>query len=247
MPEPTETPPTEPTGQEPVIPEPTESPTLPTEPPAEPPAEPVAEPPAESSEDVLLHKLQSWAGRREKELKEEILGTIQPYLTQNAPAEVPPAEAPDPSQDADAWFEHKLQERVSAENQYNDTLIRTGTAIVQQDELVKADQTLANEIYEEVRSGRVAINRRLPAEEAAAAVVAIAKANVLSRRFLKKPNPLEKNQPNTAPVGSVAPPAAPATPTVKVPKMSPLASKAAKRWGFSDEEIAEALKNEAST
>lgn len=244
-----ETPPTEILGQEPVIPEPPESPVLPPETPPETPPEPVM-----TAEEKRDHDMKSWIGRRDAELKQEmeqreqaLLQKIGGLIQQPPGAPVAPVEAPDPSQDADAWFEHKLQAKVTAETTYNNTLIQTGTAIVQQDELVKTDPTLANEIYEEVKSGRVQINRLLPPDVAASVVVATAKANVLTRRMLKKPNPLAGNTPSTAALGSVAPPAAPAAPAVKVPKMSSLASKAAKRWGFSDEEVAETLKNETST
>lgn len=244
------TPPTEEPGQEPVIPEPPESPTLPPETPTgEPPAEPM------TPEEKRDHDMKSWIGRRDADIKQEMerrdqallekIATILPQQAPGVPAE--PAEAPDPSEDANAWLEHKLQEKMSAETNYNNTLIQTGTAIVQQDELVKVDPTLAQEIYDEAQSGRIQVNRALSAEVAAAMVVATAKNNVLTRRLLNKPNPLARNQPATAPLGSVVPPAAPAAPVVKKPKLSPLASQAAKRWGFSDEEVAETLKDETST
>jgi len=226
-------------GQQPVI----ESPTLSEEPVETPPESEL------SPEDKILHKLQSWAGRRDAELRAEIQQREQALLetirgmTPSSQAGQPQEEAPDPTMDADKWFDYKLQQRVSREMEFNKKVITAGTQIVQQDELVKTDPKLANEIYDEVQSGRVILNRNLPAEEAAQVAVAQAKANVLTKRFLSKATPLGQNKGIQQPVGGITPPPSQRKPAVKVPEMSDLAKDAAKRWGFTEEEVAETLKD----
>ena len=249
QPDQTGTPPEEtPAGQEPEHPAvelPEEEPTLPpsTE---EPPAEP-EEPPLDTIEERILHRLQSWQGRRDAELREEmrrreeaLLNRVTEVIPQATAAA--PMEEPDPSVDPDRWFEHKLQQKVSEEQKYNQSLINSGQQIMSQDPLIKADPKLADEIYEEVQSGRVVINRQLSPQEAAAFAIAQAKSNVLTKRMMTKANPLENNKPVNTPIGGVKPPAAPASPVVKPPEMSDIAKQAASRWGFSDEELAEILK-----
>jgi hypothetical protein len=245
MPEPeaTGTPPAEsPTlGQEPVVEgqQPTESPTLP-----ETPSEPSES--EMSPEDKILHKMQSWWGRREAELKQEMTKREQAMLEAVRGLQPQSAasveEAPDPTMDADAWFEHKLQQRVKREQDFNEKLIRAGTAMVQQDELVKANPKLADEVYEEVRSGRVQINRNLPPEQAARVAVIEAKANILSRQILTKPNPLAGNTGITEPVGGIKPPPPKPKATPKMPEMSDYAKAYAEKMGMTPEQVAEALK-----
>jgi len=172
-------------------------------------------------------------------LKDEIIRAVREMIP--AGGSPPPAEAPDPSQDADAWFEHKLKEKVTHEQEYNQKLITTGTALISQDEVVKANPEMAEEIYQEIQSGRVPIMRNVAPEMAAQIAVAQAKSNVLTKRIMTKANPLARNTPANVPTGGVTPPAAPAAPAVKVPKLSNLAAAAAKKWGMSNEEVAKAL------
>lgn len=247
MPNP-ETPPTETPGQEPGATEtPPESPTLPTGdvPPEVPPETPPEVPPEMSPEERRDHDMRSWIGRRDAEIRTEMDRRDQAILNEirgiRTGAEVPPAELPDPSIDADAWFAHKTKERETQQVTYNETLIKTGTAILQQDELTRDDPALAQEIYEEVQQGRVLIDRSLRPEVAADVAIAKAKSNILTRRIGKKVNPLEANRPTGVPKGGITPPAAPAAPAAKLPKMSTLATSAAKRWGMSDDEVAKIL------
>lgn len=245
MPDPeTGTPPVE--ANEPVVtpPEtpvetPPESPTLPPETP------PVEPPPEVTPEEKRDHDMKSWIGRRDAEMRTEMDRRDQTLLAEirgMAPgAPITPAEAPDPSLDADAWFEHKLQQRVSTEQDYNSKLITVGTALIGQDEVVKANPEMANEIYQEIQSGRVPIMRNVAPEIAAQIAVTQAKSNILTNRMMKKANPLAGNTPATVPTGGITPPATPSAPAVKLPKMSDLASSAAKRWGMSDEDVAKAL------
>lgn len=248
-PETPETPPVETPGQEPAVTPPETPPESPTLPVAEPPPEtPPAEPPPEMTpEEKRDHDMRSWIGRRDAEIRTEMDRRDQALLAAiqegRAIPETPPTETPDPSVDADAWLEHKLQQKVTTAQQFNEKLIRTGAAILQQDEMVKADPKLADEIYQEIQSGRVPIMRTLTPEAAADIAIAKAKSNILTKRATIKPNPLAGNTPVTTPVGGITPPAAPAAPAVKVPKMSSLATAAAKRWGMTDEEVAKALKD----
>jgi len=239
-----ETPPTETPGQEVVVEPIVESPVLPETSADAPPAETSPMTPEEKRE----HDMKSWIGRRDAELRAEIQQGQQTTIEairgmMPPPASPPPAEAPDPAMDADAWFEHKLQKKQSDVAQFNETLIRTGAAMLQQDELIKTDPGLANEIYQEVQSGRVQIDRNLPAETAAAVVVATAKSNILSRRVLNKPNPLAGNAAGvTGPVGGVTPPPVPKTvPAQKMPEMSDYAKAYAKRTGMTEAEVIKAL------
>lgn len=238
MPEPTGTPPDE--GNEPGADKtPVESPVIPEETPPE-------TPPEMSPEEKRDHDLRSWIGRRDAEIRTEMEKRNQVILEEirqiRAGEGIPPAETPDPSLDADAWFEHKLRQKETAQKTYYDTLVKTGTTLLQQDELAKNDPELTQEIYQEIQQGRVIIDQTLPAETAAALAIASAKSNVLTRRITKKTNPLAGNVPSDVPKGGIAPPAAPTKPAVKLPEMSDLVKRKAKEWGYSDEVVAEILK-----
>jgi hypothetical protein len=244
MPDP-ETPPVETPGQEPV-----EAPETPPEPPvipeATPPETPPETPPPEMSpEEKRDHDMRSWIGRRDAEIRAEMERQNQIILNEiqgiKAGPGTPAAEAPDPSVDADAWFIHKTQERENAQIKYNETLVKTGTALLEQDELTRNDPELTQEIFQEIQQGHVVIDRTLAADRAARIALSEAKSNVLTRRILKKTNPLDKNKPVEVPVSGITPPATPPTPPVKLPKMSALATSAAQRWGMTDEEVAKVL------
>lgn len=243
MPEPTETPPVETPGQEPGAETPPESPQLPAEPttpPETPPEPPPEAPPKPLSEEDILHKTQSWTGRKLAEFKDELIGTIREMMPQGGGAPTP--DAPDPSQDADAWFEHKLTEKVKAEQKYNEKLYKSGMTALEQDPAVQADATLKDEIVQEVQSGRVPINRQFDPQTAANVAVAMAKANILTRRITQPKNPLDGNSPSSVPKGGVTPPETPPTPPVQVPQMSTLAKRMAEKWGYTPEEQAKILK-----
>lgn len=256
MPDPTSTPPVEP-GQEPVEPtatptatptgtppvepgqEPVESPTLPEPTPTEPP-------PPMTPEQQRDHDMKSWIGRRDAELLQKVETNNAALLEQIGQIVPQPAAptapvAPDPTEDANAWFKYMLQDAVKGDQTFNETVVKTGTAILQQDELVKTDPTLGKEIYDEISSGRVPINKTLAPEVAASVAVSTAKANILSKRLLTPVNPLGANTPTTEPLGGIAPPAAPPAPPVKLPPMSDLAKDAMKRWNISEEEALKIL------
>lgn len=222
---------------------PPESPVLPPETPVE---TPPAEAPLTPEDEAVLHKMQSWQGRRDVDLRAEmdrrdqaLIGQIREMIPAAA---APVVDTPDPATDANAWFEHKLGEKVKSEQDYNQTLISTGQAILNQDPLVKADPKMADEIYQEIQSGRVPVNRQLDAGMAANIAIAQAKANIFTRRMTTPANPLQTNTPATVPVGGVTPPATPPVPAVKVPEMTDMAKQAAARWNYTDKEVAKILK-----
>jgi len=251
MPEPTETPPTETPGQEPVTPtetptetpavEPGESPTLPESTPTEPA-------PVLSPEEQRHHDTKSWMGRKIAEVKTDItnqnqalLEEIRGMVPQPQPALATPEVAPDPGEDANAWFKYMLKESVGTEQTFNETLITTGVAIIDNDPLVKFEPAIKDEIIQEIQSGRVVINRGLDPGVAAQNAVTEAKSNILTRRATKQVNPLATNTPATEPLGGVAPPATPTTPAVELPPMSDLAKDAMKLWNISPEEAIKIL------
>jgi len=88
----------------------------------------------------------------------------------------------------------------------------------------------------------VPINRNLDPRAAAQYAIAMAKSNILTNRLVQPRNPLEGNTPSSLPKGGVGPPAAPPAPKVKVPEMSDFAKQKAREWGYTDEQMAEVLK-----
>jgi hypothetical protein len=177
-------------------------------------------------------------GRKMAENNQAILDKISQMVPQ---APVTPDVAPDPTEDADAWFNYRMNERVNAEQEFNETLITTGVGLIDADEAVKADPTLKQEIIDEIQSGRVVVNRGIDPKIAADNAVTKAKANILTRRMTTPVNPLGNNTPTTEPLGGVTPPAAPAAPKPKLPPMSDLARDAMKRFNISEEEAIEIL------
>lgn len=228
-----ETPPEEPTGQEPGPEEPpVEEPTLEEEPQVEEPPEP--QEPEESLEDKILHKMQSWYGRREQALMDR----IQQMVPQGQQEQAYEQNAPDPSSDADAWLEYKLSKKAATEQKYVQNLYQSGMQYIAQDPAVQADNTLQEEILQEVNSGRVPVNRQMDPQSAAQQAVLIAKANVLTRRMTQPKNPLQNNQPSNTPRGGVKPPEPKGKKPPKVENLSSLTKQKARQWGYSDEELA---------
>ena len=65
--------------------------------------------------------------------------------------------------------------------------------------------------------------------------------NVYRKRAEKKVNPLGKNTPVTTPLGTVTPPA-PKPIKGKAPKISPMASEMAKKWGYKEDDLKRVFK-----
>lgn len=204
--------------------------------------------PEMSVEDKILHKLQSWQGRRDAEMREDLERRERAILERlgsgfNQPQALQQPQ-PDPTEDADAWFEYKLGQKVQAEQSYNTTLYQSGMQMIEQDPLIKTEPALKNDIVQEIQSGRVQINRSLDPQTAAAVAISMAKSNVLTRRMTQPQNPLGGNTPNPTPKGGIAPPAPKQKAGPKLGKVSPLAKRYAKQWGYSDEEMAKVLGSE---
>ena len=231
-------PPSEPIepGVEPT--EPIEEPTEPTE-----PVEPVEpEPPTQlSSEEIIeksFQKTASWLGRRDQDLLQNVgnlidqkIGKIVPEPTPSSPENV--FDAPD------QWFETKYEQRKQRETQeqveYNNTMFKTAGNLMDTDPLF-ADKELGAAVLEEVKKIAPTIDRRIPADAAGNLMVKDALVNVYRKRAEKKINPLDKNTPTKTPIGTVTPPT-PQPLKGKAPKLSPLASEMAKKWGYKEDDL----------
>ena len=223
--------------------EPTE-PIEPTEPvePTEPiePIEPV-QPPQPSSDEIVekaFQKTASWLGRRDKELLDNVGNLIEQKMGQIGPE--PISASPDAMlENPDQWIKTKFQQMRQEETQeqatYNNTMFKSAGHLMDTDPLF-TDKELGTAVLEEVKKLSPQIDRRLPADAAGNMLVKDALANVYRNRASKKINPLDKNQPGNAPLGTITPPA-PTPIKGKAPKLSPMAAEMAKKWGYKEDDI----------
>ena len=232
-----ETPPEETPGQEPEPVEPSVEEPILEEPQLD---EPEAQQPEESIEDIIMHRFQSWQGRRDAELREEFQRQQQALLeriSQQQPAAAQ-ERVPDPSEDADAWFEYKARKIEQSKQDFYTKARRTAAEIITSDPLTAQDPRIGEEIAAQILSGATPLDINLPPQVAAENAVIRAKSNVLTNRMLNRPNPLEKNSPSAVPKGGVRPPAARTKATPKIGKVSDLTMQKAKQWGYSPEDLA---------
>jgi len=229
--------------------EPTESvePVEPTEPvePIEPlePVEPIEpEPPAQLSSDEIIdkafQKTASWLGRRDQDLLQNI-GDMIEQKTAKVNSEPISASPETMLDDPDQWFQSKYSQMQKRETEdqieYNKTMFRSMGSIMDADPLF-ADKELGTEVMKEVEKLAPQVDRRLPADAAGNMIVKEALVNVYKKRTEKKINPLDKNKPIKEPIGGITPPVH-VPPKGKAPKISPMASEMAKRWGYKEDDL----------
>lgn len=199
----------------------------------------------EQIEERAVQRMQSWSGRRDKQLTETIIGQVRELLqAQNTPA---PAE-PNPTaflDNPDTYIEQVIDRRTQAQTQaqtkFNTTMVSTVNSIMSSDQLVASDPKLGSEIIAELTANPHYVDRTLPPDTAARLAMATAKSNVLSRRYATPVNPLARNTPTAAPLGGVQPAGGPSKPPVKEIKLSEYAAKFAKERGYTPEDIARVL------
>jgi hypothetical protein len=233
-------------------PEPTPEPEPSPEPAPEP--EPATPPPMTPDEIIrrakdeakqeALAQFQSWIGRRDQALMENIATTIDTRLRSITPPAPPPPSDPQALLDnPDAWAEQKVpqiinklvQQQTQAEQNFRANVVQSAGQIMNVDPLF-SDMQFAEEVARESSKYYDSIDRRLPPDTAAENIIYKAVAAVQRRRITEKVNPLAGNVPGRAP-GVQTPPAAQA-PKVKVPKLSEAAARMAKMWNYSAEDLA---------
>ena len=244
MTEPVDTPiaPAEP-GVEPV--EPTE-PIEPTEPVAAEPVEPAAPAfiTAEQMQDALGKQdssFRSWLGRRDKETLNHIGNVINERLAkQETPDEVSSRLLENPREVIRSEMKAYENERTQTQTVHLNETMDTVGALMESDPLY-TDKDLGNEVVAEiggmVKSGK--IDPELSPEAAGRVALADAVVAVFRKRAGVKTSPLSANTPTNTSTG-LAPPAK-ATPKIKVPELDEETAKFAKKWNYSDEDLARVL------
>ena len=207
--------------------------------------QPTGEP--QEPETMDAQQLRSWVGRRDAQLRQEFqqqMGQLQQGIQALATAAyqktqpATPAEPPDPAQDANAWFDHKLQAHNKQIQDFHNTVGATTAGYIRNDPLVQANPNLGTEIYQEIMSGRIPVKQGVKATDAAEALYISAKANVLQRLMTTRPNPLKGNKGANVPLGTETAP--PAKPTKKVElDADPETIRIAKSWGYTEDRINE--------
>jgi hypothetical protein len=201
------------------------------------------------AEERAFQRTASWLGRRDKDLIDNIGNLIEQRLKTAVPAPQTTEKTDINSllENPDAWaesklrtvvpqiFDQELQRRTKAEQQYTTELIKNAGSIMDSDPLFN-DKEFGKQVIEEVQKGFGSLDKRLPPDVNAQLVINNAITSVYRKQALTKKNALAGNQPGKT-VGTITPPATQKT-TVKAPKLSDTAQSLAKRWGYSNEDLA---------
>jgi hypothetical protein len=226
----------------------------PDQPTEAPPDTPTEQPPAspltpdqimEQASERAFQKMASWQGRRDKDLFDNLGNLIDSRLRTTATP--PPRPSTDPAtmlENPDAWarnivpriLDEEVSRRSNADQQFNTELIRHASAAMDGDALF-TDQALGNAVVEEIQKNFGTVNRNIPPALAAQLLVNSALANVVRRQAQTRTNPLAGNTPVKGPMGTVTPPA-PKPAKAKPVKLSEDARALAKRWNYSEDDIA---------
>ena len=237
--------PTEP--QEPQ--EPTEpiEPTEPTEPqePAEPteptePQEPLTQANIDTALENFTHKFQSWLGRREQEQDAKFTQMIKDSAQPTEPSGDPTEEAfTDPSK----WLTSELDKRDSQASVHTRKVMDSAVRMMDSDPLFSqttpGGREFGTAVVKQVAQTLANVKPGMDVEQGAEMLINRATLSVM--RGLKPTNPLSKNKPSGAPLGTVDP----KTPEPKKPKMPEISEQMRKYQearGLSDEKMDELVK-----
>ena len=229
------------TPQEPQEPQEPQGPTEPQE-----PAEPQT--PEQLTADQVAEKVfqrfASWQGKRDQTLMERMGQMVEERVAQRPPAEK--AEEVSVFDDPDGWFQKKYttyqQQQTQMTQKFNQDVLNTAGQIMDSDPLFQ-DEKLGKEVVEEIKQSFQTIDRNVPANVAGRLLVNEAVKNVYTKRRQTKTNPFEGKQPPKGPLGTVTPPSG-QTPPVKPKKLDDMTAKLAKRWGYTEDQLAKLFPEE---
>lgn len=236
----------EPTPEPDQTPEPTPDAEPEPEPTPQTPTPPTTDEIVRMAEERAFQRMASWQGRRDKDLFDNLGNLIDSRLRTAVPPPQPPPST-DPAtvlENPDGWLrtqvprllDEVVNQRNQAEQQFNTELIRQAASAMDNDPLF-TDKTLGNAVVEEIQRNFTSVNRNVPPAVAAQLLVNASLANVVRKQAQTRTNPLAGNKPASGPMGTVKPPSVPAQ-KAKPVKLTAEASALAKRWNYSDEDVA---------
>lgn len=214
---------------------------------------------AAQAADLAVQRMQSWQGRRDKDLFENLGNFIDSKLRSVSP---PPQQIPtkiDPAElltkpeevlqsmgyvraaDIPTIMQQQVQNMTKAEQNYSAEVIRNAAAAMDADPLF-TDKEFGNEVVAEIQKNFGSLSRQLPPNVAAQLLVSNSVANVYRKKAGLKANPLAGNKPIDGPNGTIKPPATPPR-AVKPVKLSEHAERLAKRFGYKEEDLAKVFKD----
>ena len=186
---------------------------------------------------------QSWQGRRDKDLLSHIGTVIDERFTQNqeqpSTDEMSSRLLDNPRNVIRSEMDAYKAEQTTQETNHFNTAMETVGNLMEADPLY-SDKTLGTEVVEEVKklvqTGK--IQKNIAPADAGRIMLGDALSNVIRTRQGVKTNPLDSNTPqNTG--SSLAAPSSPGVKKVAVPKLEELTAKMSKKWGYSDEALAQ--------
>jgi len=224
----------------------------------QPPVQQVSEPTTEQAQETFQpqtdeQKFMAWAGRREKAQEEriskliaqntqQIFQQIQPLLQQKqAPAAEPQEEYFDPS-DVNQ-FANRVNQVLTWQQQHEQQKAQQVVSALNY--LSNTDPDIAGnpELAEEVRQTAFQIPRikNLDPNSEALLLISQAKSRVFANRLGVKTTAFDGRTVSGVPKGTVNAPASVAQPKKKMPVLSEAAAEAAKKLGYTEDQIIEAL------
>ena len=223
--------------------DPGQEPIAPAVPSQEPPAVEPTPAPEVPLEDKILQKFQSWQGRRDAQMRSEIVTEIMGQITQAAPKLFTPAAPVEPEDlttrllnDPRGTLTSIMEENRRSVEQKGQDYVKNLASIMDSDADLRDNQEVGMAIIEKLKT--IPYDPALPSNVAADLAFNKAKSMVYGEKIRTRTNPLAGNQPITAPVGTATPPA---TTTAIKPKanVDEDVRSFGKRIGLTDEQIEE--------
>ena len=200
---------------------------------------------AEEAPDPIAQALEaydqrqrSWLGRRDKDLLSQVGSIIDERLQSLKPKEEEPDfDFENPSGQVRNIVDQALTEREMVQQRFQQDMVSKIADVMDAEPLYK-DQELGNEVLAEIKKNFGNVRKDLPTDAAAELLVSNAHRAVSRRRARAKNKPLAGNTKVTQPIGGLKPSGGAKPKAVEHADVSDLTKQWAKKWGYSDEDMA---------
>jgi hypothetical protein len=211
----------------------------------EPQAPPTPDELVERAAQLSNARIQSWMGRRDKDLMNQLGGVIEGLRSEIAQLKGQKGGV-DPGHDPAAfdqfvenpsrWLDMEISRRQNANASRHQSIIGHAANIMESDSLFE-DQELGREVIGEMVGVINTIPQNTAPDVAAKLLVSEALKGVVRKRGTNKGNAYAGKTAAKVPMGGVTP-AAPKPSKPKLPPLSPKVKEYGKKWGYSDEDLA---------
>lgn len=200
-----------------------------------PPQEPTIQELLDARDAKIQSSMQSWLGRRDKDLIDAIERKFESKLESVKPKQKEEFNFEDPLPQIETHVRNILTQEQRKEYEYTQSVVNAAGRLMETDDLFE-DAELGNEVVEVIKSDIGRIKKNVPPDIAAELLVSNALKKVYKARKGQKKTAFDGKKPTGEKLGSVTP----STSTdkkEKMPKMSDLAGRMVKTWNYSPDDV----------